>query len=193
MRMVIAAPAVALLVAIGLDQLLTVARWTIGGRRRQWTRVGAVVVTITAVLNVHYYFYLYTPTRVYGNPTAETATVLARYLANSRTVVSGLSEYVDPTAKDSLPFVYFYGPPFLYYEFGTIQFIARGIPGVSVPPRNSDSDYETRVEGPTRFVVMGERLSELDAIRAKHPGGSTRQFHSEATGRLMFIVYEIRP
>jgi 4-amino-4-deoxy-L-arabinose transferase-like glycosyltransferase len=175
MRMIIIAPAVALLVALGLDRLLTLAQWAVGGRRAQWTRLGLMVMFVVAVLNVHYYFVEYTPTRVYGNLTAETSTVLARYLAE----------------RDDRPFVYFYGPPYIYYDFGAIRFIARDVSGVSVPPKDQEPDYPTDVHGPTLFVVLQERLDELGTIRDRHRNGRWREFYSEVDGRLMFVVYEV--
>jgi hypothetical protein len=67
------------------------------------------------------------------------------------------------------------------------------VPGVSVPPRDGESDYETQVDGHTLFVVLRERLSELDAIQVRHPNGRMQEYHSKADGRLMFIAYEVRP
>ncbi len=177
MRMVIVAPAVALLVALGLDAFLQLARRVLGGRRDQWRTVSISLLSAIAVLNVHYYFIVYTPTRVYGNPNAESATVLGRYLAD----------------RDDEPLVYLYGPPFMYYDFGTLQFIARDVRGVNVPPQAEDPDYQPELQGggPTLFVVLRERLDELEALSAKYPSGSLTEFNSPADGRLMFIVYEV--
>lgn len=193
MRMLVATPAVALLVALGLEQLLVLARRVVGGRGAQWNRIGSTLLALAAVLNVHYYFSVYTPTRVYGNPTAETSTVLARYLHNRS--VAGSYPQLGSTATQwgMRPFVYFYGPPFLYFDFGTIQFIARDVRGVSVPPLDQDPDFGSPVEGPTLFIVLRERLDELTAIQTQHPYGTLYEFHSEVDGRLMFVVYEVVP
>jgi hypothetical protein len=91
------------------------------------------------------------------------------------------------------PFVYFYGPPFLYYGFGTIQFIARDVPGMDVPPRNEDPDFFPVVTGPTLFVVLRERMDELASVESLYPNGSLRQFVSPADGRLMFVTYAVSP
>jgi 4-amino-4-deoxy-L-arabinose transferase-like glycosyltransferase len=176
MRMTIIAPAVALLVALGLDRLLSLARWAVGGSRAQWTQVGLVLMVVVAALNVHYYFGVYTPTRVYGNRNAESSTVLARYLSG----------------RDDQPFVYFYGPPVLYYDFGTLRFMARDVPGTDVLPDSQEPDYATQAHETTLFVVLKERLGELAALQARQRGGRLREFYSEADGRLMFVVYEVR-
>jgi hypothetical protein len=89
--------------------------------------------------------------------------------------------------------VYFYGPPFLYYDFGAIPFIARGVPGVNAPPEHEDPDFRTPVSGPTFFIVLRERLDELDEIQEQHPNGDLYEFYSEADGRLMFTSYEVFP
>jgi 4-amino-4-deoxy-L-arabinose transferase-like glycosyltransferase len=190
MRMVVIAPAVALLVGLGLDRLLRLARWAVGGHQAQWEQFGYAVLALVAVLNVHYYFIVYTPTRVYGNPTAETGTVMARYL-NQRWAELRSSTSQLTGNGETQPFVYFYGPPFMYFDFGTIQFIARGVPGVSVPPLDQDPDFRTPISGPTLFVLLRERLDELGPILTRHPNGRLSEFHSLADGRLMFVVYEL--
>ncbi len=191
MRMVIAAPAVAILSALGLDRLLRLAQWTVGGRRAAWNGVGLATLAVAALFNVYFYFAVYTPTRIYGNPSAETATVLARHLKQVSTAGASSPGAELAESHDTQPFVYFYGPPFLYYDFGTIKFIARNVPGMSVPPRDQEPDFQTQVSQPTLFVVLRERLDELTAIQARHPNGQLREFYSEADRRLMFVIYEV--
>ena len=188
MRMVVIAPAAALLVGLGLDRLLILAHWTLGGRRIDWNRVGLAVLIVVAVLNVYYYFVVYTPTRIFGNPSSETATVLARYLADD---INADSYATDN--RNAAPFVYFYGPPFLYYDFGAIRFIAQGVPGVNAPPEHEDPDFRTPISGPTVFIVLRERIDELATIQKHHPTGKLYEFYSEADGRLMFAAYEVYP
>jgi hypothetical protein len=193
MRMVVAAPVVALLVALGLDRTLQLARRVTGGSREHWNWVGTSLLILAAVLNIRYYFVVYTPTRVFGNPTAEVATVLARYLREPALRGSQAPASDVPNDQNAQPFVYFYGPPFMYYDFGTLTFMARSVPGVSVPPRDQDPDFQTPVTGPTLFVVLRERLDELAAIQTRYPNGQLREFHSEADERLLFVVYELLP
>jgi 4-amino-4-deoxy-L-arabinose transferase-like glycosyltransferase len=177
MRMVIVAPAVALLVALGLDRMLLLGRRILGGERTDWNSVGAALLILALVFNVYYYFVVYTPTRVYGNPSAETGTVMARYL----------------DSRDDGYFVYFYGPPFIYYDFGTIRFIARDTPGLSVPPKDREPDYTPQLQetGTTLFIVLRERLEELAEVQQRFPNGKLTEFFSEVDGRLMFVVYQV--
>jgi len=187
MRLVIAAPALACLVGLGLNWLVELV-WRVfdGGRegaaRRFLDGMGVAlpiaVLSAIAVLNVRYYFAVYTPTRVYGNPTAEVATELGRYLAQRG------DGYV----------VYFYAPPFMYWDFGALRFLTPGVEGFDVPPPG-----EAGGEGPptlalgrgARFVFLPERLGELEGVRSRYPGGVEIPAYSAADGRLLYVVYEV--
>ncbi len=178
MRMVIITPAVAILVGLGLDGLLRLGRWALGGGRADWLAVGALLLGLIAFLNVRYYFFDYTPRRIYGNPSAEAATELGRYLAG----------------REDQPFVYFYGPPFMYYDFGTLRFVARDVPGLSLPPAGEEElDLELQAPGPTLFVFVPERIDELAAVQARFPGGQSHDLFSPVDDRLLFTLYEVGP
>lgn len=176
-RMVILAPGVALLVALGID-------WLIGEMERllsipttvQSGMAGGLLIAIAA-LNVGYYFLQYTPTRVYGNPTAEMTTVLARHLVE----------------EEGGGRVYFHGAPFVYWDMGTLRFMARGVEGVDVPPPGEGEDPTEDVGGEARFVFHPERLDELDRVRRLHPGGNVEHVHSTADGRLLYAMYAVSP
>jgi len=186
MRLTIVAPALALLVGLGLNWLIElldrlcipVLSKVEGTHRalRSWSVV--VLLVAVAVLNLHYYFVVYTPTRVYGNPTAEVATELGRYLAQ----------------QDDDCVVYFYAPPFMYWDFGTLRFLARGVEGVDVPlPEEGAGGVglgaSDLVRG-ARFVFLPERLGELDGVRAQYPGGVEVPVYSSADRRLLYVLYE---
>ena len=193
-RMVIVTPAVASLAGLGLNWLVGLGkrisesanqqisesanqqiRESVGDGWRVWGGVAAVLLVGVAVANLYYYFVVYTPTRVYGNPTAEVATVLGRYLARQG------DEQV----------VYLYGPPFMYWGFGTLQFLARGVEGMDVPPPGEGEWLEHDLDRGARFVLLPERLGELATIRARVPGGVEIPVYSEADGRLLYVMYEV--
>ena len=177
MRLVIVAPALALLVGLGLNWLTRImqhiSRFTFDVSRLTCY----ILLIVIAVLNLHYYFVIYTPTRVYGNPTAEVTTDLARYLVQQD------DDYV----------VYFYGQPWIYWDFGTLRFMARGVDGVDIPlPDEGEAPVPDLARG-ARFVFVPMRLDELDGVQARYPGGMTRSFYSTADGRLLFTLYEVAP
>jgi len=174
-RMVITAPALALFVGLGVDWVSGLVRPLIGDSRvLRWCLVAALVVAI-AVLNVGYYFIEYTPTRVYGNPTAEMTTVLARHLAR----------------KGGDHVVYFHGPPFVYWDFGTLCFMARGVAGMDVPPPGEGHPPEPDLSRGARFVFHPVRVDELEGVRTRYPGGTVVYVRSSADDELLYAMYEI--
>lgn len=174
-RLVMVAPALALLVALGLNWLVNMGQRVFGGGHRLWN--GLVVVTMIAIalLNLRYYFAVYTPSGVYGNPTAEVATVLGRYLA-----------WQDDGFK-----VYFHASPVMFWNIGNLRFLARGVEGVDVPP-GEDGWPEVDLQRGARFVVLPHRLDELDSLRARFPGGREVYPQPGADGRLLYVLYEVR-
>lgn len=175
-RMILAAPALALLVGQGLDWAVEAGHRIVGGRDVLWRGAGAIVLTAAAVLNLGYYFLVYTPTRVYGNPTAEMATHLARYLADQD------DDYV----------VYLHGLPFVQWDLGTLRFMAPEVTGVDVPPADGGEQPQPDLSRGARFVFYGPRSEELENVRARYPGGSAEYVRSRAHGGLLYALYEVR-
>ena len=178
-RMVIIAPALALLVGLGMSWLMGVGRRVFGkGQLLRWRDIAVLALVLISTLNLYYYFVVYTPTRVYGNPTAEVATSLGRYLRQQD------DDYV----------VYFYGPTVMYFDIGNLSFLARGVAGVNVyPPDEGRPPVDFDVSGGARFVFLPQRLDELETVREQFPGGERMDVHSAADGRLLYVVYEVGP
>ena len=176
-RMVIATPALAVLVAIGLDRMMCFAERLLQTPPHfHHMLFGALLLTIVG-LNLGHYFLVYTPTRVYGNPTAEMTTHLARHLRS----------------RDDGAIVYFHGPPYVYWDFGTLRFMARGITGVDVPPPGEGAAPAADLDRGARFVFHPARIEELSGVRTRHPGGIETHVTSEADGELLYAIYEIEP
>jgi hypothetical protein len=173
-RMVIVAPALALLVGLGLDWLLGRIQGLLRGPAVLQLGLMTVVMIAIAGLNLGYYFLVYTPTRVYGNPTAEMTTVLARNL----------------TREDDNPVVYFHGPPFVYWGFGTLRFMARGVEGIDVPPPGEEQPSRPDPGEAARFVFHPVRVGELEEVRKRYPGG-VEQFVRSEDGELLYAMYEV--
>ncbi|MEE8391407.1 MAG: glycosyltransferase family 39 protein, partial [Anaerolineae bacterium] len=171
-RMIVLAPALALLVGLGLNWLLELGQQVF---ESSWNRLAGVLLFVLAVLNLRYYFLVYTPTRVYGNPTAEVATELGRYLVQQG------DDYI----------VYFHAPPFMYWNFGTLAFMARSIEGVDVPPAGGEEWPEPDLSRGVRFVFLPERIDELDTIRKRYPGGHETSAYSSSDDRLLYVLYQV--
>lgn len=176
-RLIIITPALALLIGLGLSWLAELGQRVLGRRRPPgWDEIAIVVLALIAILNLHYYFVVYTPTGVYGNPTAEVATVLGRYLQQQG------DDYV----------MYFYGPPTMYADIGNLAFLAPDSTRVDVR-EGEEKPLVFETSRGARFVFLPHRLGELDVIRARFPGGREELVHSRADGRLLYALYEAPP
>jgi 4-amino-4-deoxy-L-arabinose transferase-like glycosyltransferase len=109
-------PPVVIYAAWGAERLAT----TLAASRRCKAIVVALLLAPIAAMNVAFYFGVYSPTEVYGNPSAQTATRFAAYMkANPEPVC----EVGRPIACRGT--VYFLGPPWLYWSFGSLSFLLR--------------------------------------------------------------------
>ncbi len=174
-RMVILTPALALFVALGLERLLQLCRRLLGASQALVRGIAVVALLAIVALNLNHYFLVYTPSRVYGNPTAELTTHLARRLAR----------------QDEEIVVYLHGPPFVYWDFGTLRFMARGVAGIDVPPPGEIQPPKPDLSREAWFVFHPARLDELESVRGRYPGGGEKRFRSSADGKLLYAVYEV--
>lgn len=166
-------PAAALFAAWGLDvvwQKLIQPAW-----------LAALVATIllgsAALLNVDFYFGDYTPRRIYGNPTAEKMTSLAYYVRENPHPACGDTVCRNP--------VYFFGPPFVYWDFGSLAFLLHGQPGVNVQPE----ERPRLLTQPVRMIFVPERLGELEAMKAAYPDGVVREVTTQDQ-RVLAVIYD---
>jgi hypothetical protein len=176
--LVIAIPAVALLVAFGLDQTLRlICRLLDVGRTRENIALG-VLVTLLAMGSIYFYFVEFTPTRRYGSANGETATMMGHYLRD-------LEGNTD---------AYLFGAPNIYWRFGTMPFIAPQVRGIDVvepldgPPEFAAGIADTPGQGPV-FLFLPERSGELVWVQQAFPGGKLLEFKDRG-GRLRFVAYE---
>jgi hypothetical protein len=177
-RLVIAIPAVALLVTFGLEQSVRlVCRLLDIGRTRENVILG-VLLTILATGSIYFYFVEFTPTRRYGSANGETATMMGHYLQDLE------GDYQ----------AYLFGAPSLYWKFGTMPFMAPEVRGTDVvepldgPPDFLDSNANTPGQGMV-FLFLPDRSGEMAWVQQALPGGEIREFYDSA-GRLRFIAYK---
>ena len=128
--------------------------------------------------NVHYYFVEFTPLRRYGSANGETATMIGHY-------VRDLDGEYAATSR-----VYFFGPPRLYWGFGTQAFLAPDVAGEDVvEPLTGPPDFVDRDRGAI-FVFLPERVGELAWVRQAFPEGELREFY-DSQGQLRFTAYTV--
>ncbi len=176
-RLVIAIPAVALLVAIGLEQTARLARRLLEPRGAMWETVAlGLLVTVVAVGSVRFYFVQFTPSGRYGSRNGETATMIGHYLHD----------------LGGSPQVYFFGAPRIYWSFGTMSFLAPAADGHDVvEPVTAPPDFAVQNRRAV-FVFLPERAGELRWVQGLCSAGTRRDF-DDAAGQLRFVAYECRP
>jgi hypothetical protein len=179
-RLAMAIPAVALLVATGLERTATLARRMAGAARRRWQDVvlGLAVLALGAS-NVWFYFAKFTPTRRYGSRNGETATMMGHYLRDLE------GDYQ----------AFFLGAPRMYWSFGTMGFLAPDVPAVDVvEPLSAPPDFGMDGSGERGvvFLFLPERAGELAWVQPAYPDGIVRQTY-DAAGELRFMAYEVPP
>lgn len=171
MRMVVAAPAVAILVAIGLEQVFRLVRKTWGGIA--WVALPLAVSAI-AVLNLNFYFREYTPTTEYGYISSQVATPLARYLQQRG------GDYQ----------IYLVSSGEVLSDNGVLRYMLYGVPGMDIlepltgPPTFVDPSRDAV------FVFLPSRRGELQWVRQAYPQGQVREF-AGLDGRPLFTLYDV--
>ena len=178
-RFVLATPATAILVALPLGQA---AAWL----RALWPRYRTViaaaallVITLTGVNDLHYYFAEVYDEYVLGGYNTQTATAVARYLQQQE----------DPTQD-----VYFFGLPRMgYYSLSTIRYLAPGMRGRDVEePLTMPPAWQ--VERPAIFIFLPERTNELPYVQAAFPDGVEHTVTAgDPSADPLFVAYDLPP
>lgn len=171
MRMLVATPAVAILVAIGLEQLIRLGH-------RLWGRIAwaalPLVAGIIALLNLNFYFREYTPTTEYGYVASQVATPLARYLQQRG------GDYQ----------IYLLSSGEVLSDNGVLHYMLYGTPAVDIlepltgPPTFVDPSRDAV------FVFLPSRRGELQWVRQAYPQGRLREF-ARPDGRPLFTLYDV--
>ncbi len=171
MRMLVSTPAVAILVAIGLEQLVRLGR-------RLWGKITWValplVAGIIAVLNLNFYFRDYTPTTEYGYVSSQVATPLARYLQQ----------------RGGNYQIYLVSSGEVLSDNGVLRYMLYGVPGMDIleplsgPPAFVDPSRDAV------FVFLPSRRGELQWVRQAYPQGRVREF-AALDGRPLFTLYDV--
>jgi hypothetical protein len=176
-RLVMAIPAVCVLVVIGLEETIVLGRRLLGGRPVFEAAALVLIVAALAAGSVRYYFCELMPARTYGSENGETATMMGHYLQG-----------FPPGTR-----AYLFGAPRIYWGFGTMGFLAPQIEGHDVvEPLTGVPALAATAGRPTLFIFLPERAAEMRWVQEAHPGGQVREIDDRA-GRPRFIVYESPP
>lgn len=178
-RLLVAAPAVHLLAALGLVEL---ARLALAMRERRPTAratlagLGLLAVLIAAG-DIFFYFGPYRAAYRFGDRNTE--------------IAYGVANYLETLPAGSV--AYFHGPPVMYVEFPTIPFLAPNFrPGENLFNVENAEAPLPAIADTASFIYIPERSGELEETRARYPGGSV-QIVSGHFADPLFYAYEVRP
>lgn len=194
-RLVVAIPAVVLLVAIGVDYTVGLAQGVLRSSRvtdgtlpvpegeaagqddrgRWGSVVVGLIVLILAVSSVRYYFVEFTPSRLYGSRNGETSTMIGHYLRG----------------KEGDYHAYFVGAPLLYWRFGSTNFLAPDVTGEDIVEPLDAPPYDLQTARTAVWIFLPERLSELSWVQQAFPSGQVEEFR-DGSGSLRFVAYTVQ-
>ena len=174
-RFILAMPIVAVLVAVPLGLL---GKWldNLWGKRKFVGMVVTAVLMLGVVAqDLSYYFFDVYDSYILGGINTLVATEVAYYLEDQA-----------PAEQD----VYFFGFPRMgYNSLSTIPYLVPEKRGRDViEPLQSPPKWQ--LDGPTVFVFLPERVSELEFVRQVYENGRYREFYSNAD-IFLFATYEI--
>ena len=178
-RLLVAAPAVALLVAVGLTwtwrRLLAMAPAL---RRHDVAVLALLAVLITAGDAVFYFGAYRQQPRRFGDRNTEVAFEMGKYLESLE------GEWT----------AYFHGPPTMYVDFPTISFLASEFrPSQNLYNVFDPEEPLPRPQQPTDdlvFIYLPERSGELAQTAERYPGGQQRAI-SGIFANPLFYAYEV--
>ncbi len=181
-RLVVAIPAVCILVALGLRQVAEYAGRALAVPGPTLALATALVVGLLMLADLRFYFEEYAPKPYFGDPNTEIAHIAGRYLAD-------LGEDYR---------VYFLGAPRMFIGFPSLVFFSgerhtsHQEVGVDILQTLPPGQRPAEVTGDRRlvFIFLPERLRELETVREFFPGGAVRKFGGRY-GADLFTVYRV--
>lgn len=186
-RFIIAMPAVCLLAAVALNELLG----ALSGQAINQSKPGLpssgkkpvshfvillVIAIAIALFDIGFYFGTYRQEHQFGDRNTE--------------IADGVADYLN--SLDGQWVAHFYGPPVMFADFPTIPFLARdfteGFNLFNVPESGSPkTGYESSNQS---FIFLPERYNEIEQIRSTYPSGQEKSFPGYYADQL-FYVFEV--
>jgi hypothetical protein len=176
-RYLIAAPALCVLMGLALAQVRLVLSQTLAASQRVWAARLAIAVAALSLWNLYFYFNVYTPRNSYAYSPAMT----------------DIGYYLQ--AQAGKRYAYAFTTPYLYLNYGTIEFLANDPPGIDVlDPLTSITDLpETPAGLHPVFIFVPDRLNELEVVKQKYPDGKLKKFaRPQPGGEVYLYIYEPR-
>jgi SAM-dependent methyltransferase/4-amino-4-deoxy-L-arabinose transferase-like glycosyltransferase len=183
-RLVVVAPLVSLLAALGLVQI---ADWAMGlsGEKednRRWLLPALLILTLlVAVGEMWFYNGRYRQSYSFGDRNTE--------------IANGVADYLQQLDGESWQ-AYFFGPPSMYVGFPTIPFLARefragsNLFDVDPSPEEVVATLPAIAAENLAFIFLPERVGEMVTVQARFENGRVYSFPGQHANPL-FYVYEV--
>ncbi len=174
-RLITLAIPVCIFIALMLHKVITLLQTGLTDTKMLRRGFLVAAVGLFAFSSVRLYFVEFSPQRISGGGRALFATEIA----------TPLNQLV-PTYK-----AYFVGAPWMYWGFGTTKYLVGEEYGIDmgIDPVSADLfDQLVDPAQPAVFVVLGERINELETIMAAYPNGHKQEIRA-ADGRLYGVIY----
>lgn len=174
-RLITLAVPVSFFIAYAMWELVRLARQTL---RWRLTDPLLVIGTLMFVyISLTTYFMVYTPQRIYGGQNAEMATEIAPILNRWK--------------QDHR--LYFVGAPSMYWEFATLPYLVPDADAedILLPMTNPESSILLPQDKGAVFIVIPQRMTELDLLMEAFQGGERLEIFSPVNGRQLVTLYKV--
>lgn len=173
-RILLSIPPVVMCVAIGISKFATLAQRAFRQSQSAATAIALVLVLASSYQSLHFYFSQYSPGHYFADINTEIGNTLGKYM-----------KALGPQYR-----CYFLGAPRMYWSYPAIEFFSAKASGMDVTkPITSDVSFVAPGSTPV-FVILPERINELQVIRRFYPSGQLREFRTEK-GQVLFVAYEV--
>ena len=174
-RYVAAAPAVAIVLAYGLDESAALLGDLWPRYRRFITSAALAFIILLSLDELRFYFQVYTPKSDLGGENTLVANRLAHYLQGK---------------SDEWQVAFFGAPRMGYTSIASLPYLAPHIRGYDMNRPWGSPDNPQLYGGPLAFVFLPGLNADLEAVQASYPDGELLQ-EKTPDGRLLYWVYEV--
>ncbi|MHB1295785.1 MAG: glycosyltransferase family 39 protein [Anaerolineae bacterium] len=172
-RLVLSIPAVVLFVVLGVSSLAELLTRVAAQPRAVGQVLSLGLVLALSVHSADFYLRVYSPHSPYAGLNTVVADRMGRYLHE-------LGSSYD---------CYFLGAPRMYVGHATIPYLAQGVPLYDVEETLTDEPPALAHGRNAVFVIVPERLAELQVVKDRYPGGQLSTHYDESEE--LFVAYEV--
>jgi Dolichyl-phosphate-mannose-protein mannosyltransferase len=180
-RMLMAIPCVVVLLALIAERFVHWTQQIDPGWVRPALALTTVLIIAAMVVDINFYFNIYTPSKIFRDANDE--------------IANDIANYVDTLAPlgEGWHILCVCPPRMGYHTHPQIEFLAPNATGdefidplTAIPQLANTGPV---LAGPTLFVFLPERRSELDVVQSAFPGGQiTDEYYRD--GKLLYTFYQ---